>query len=436
MAQVPRRRIQFDASKPFPKIDSGIVYSISFDTCKDVDLRITLIKINSNSVADGFVADGWWKIWTPELPERYVRLSRGLTSIKRLILNYGFMDDRSCVHYRNGSLHVTQQLTDIAEKSPNVPRDAHAIGGIPQREVNSGICWWAATCHAFFYPHEMRKLFTSRLPDENMKQLVEKALESPEASEKLRERWWNEYAFGDRFGQPPHLDGQNGMSQFCIMMSKLDIPVLRFFIDGDNTVELTDPVKDQNGMVCPLRTKRKTRGEPRVLAVRFYRGNHQDKYIPPRILEHDGQSFALTSILMGSMDCGHQIGAAVRRVYADHSKAASRDSARYTGARANNHPILWRRWAIADADASRYGISPMHFHIQDKASDQVQNFWRYWRFMVPVTMFGSQRMCDLSPQNHPTKSLERLQHKFQGAASETVGDLNADFIYLSLPSTK
>ena len=29
--------------------------------------------------------------------------------------------------------------------------------------------------------------------------------------------------------------------------------------------------------------------------------------------------------------------------------------------------------------------------------------------MVPVTMFGNNRMCDLSPQNHPTKSLENLE---------------------------
>ena len=74
-------------------------------------------------------------------------------------------------------------------------------------------------------------------------------------------------------------------------------------------------------------------------------------------------------------------------------------------------PLIYQLgiFSYTDSDASRYGIGPVHFKITDKESINKERWWSNWRYMVPVTMFGNNRMCDLSPQNHPTKSLENLE---------------------------
>jgi hypothetical protein len=249
----------------------------------------------------------------------------------------------------------------------------------------------------------MRKYIKSKINDKYLNTLIDKCLESPSASEDLRRHLWFNYDFGDNVDQDPSLDGQNGLSQFCILASKLDIPIYRFFMDSGEIVEICSTVKDQKEKICPLRAPGAS--ETHLLVVRFYRGNHYSMHIPPRRLRHNGVRYKLVSILMGSMHCGHQISAATR-------------------------DLNWRRWAITDSDASRFGIGPVHFHNTQKHATNVE-WWNDWRFMVPVTIFGSDEMCNLSPQNRPQKELESLQPKFRGA-DDSLGQLNADFVYISV----
>jgi hypothetical protein len=407
-------KINFSKTSSFPNIKKGLISSITFDTCNK-PLSINLCKVMLTNIENGIVRDGWWVISSHPLPDRYVRLSKGKESLERLLYNYGFMDNDLCVHYKSGKLTLIGNLKELEEKEVKIPRSAQNVIGIPQRTSNSGICWYAATCHAFFYCTELKEFIKTKTTDNVFKKMIDTCLESPSASEDLRKKLWNDFSFGDDVNQNPELDGQNGLSQFCILASKLDIPMYRFFIDEENTIKMSDAVKDQKKQLCNIRDTANSK-EGILLVVRFYRGNHHSKHIPARKIMYKGRKFSLVSILMGSMDCGHQISAATRTVSRSES---------------------WRKWAITDSDASRYGIGPVHFKITDKESINKEKWWSNWRYMVPVTMFGNNRMCDLSPQNHPTKSLENMQSSFRGSSSvrdnNIVGDLNADFIYFAPP---
>ena len=50
---------------------------------------------------------------------------------------------------------------------------------------------------------------------------------------------------GDKYGQDPWEDGQNGVTQFFVMAGRLGIPVQLYFVDRDGTAhKLTGPVAD------------------------------------------------------------------------------------------------------------------------------------------------------------------------------------------------
>ena len=391
---------EFTNSSSFPKV-SGIVSAARFETCTQNKLTIKVVKIIDSTVKNGFLQNAWWLICTPQLPNRYVNLYNGEASIKRLLQNYGFSDVSGCVHYKKGRLYTVEKLSKIQQFRVNVPSDCTKVLGIPQRLENSGICWYAATCFAFFYCENVRKLITSKIKDKKLVHYIKNCLYSPEVSEKLREKLWYEYAFGDEIGQAPELDGQNGLSQFCILSSKFDIPMIRYFVNNGNIEMLKSPVYDQKKKSCPVRDTLNYDGEPHLLVVRFYRGNHHSDFKPSRTFVLNGINYKLASMLLGSMHCGHQIGA-------------------------SSHKLSWKRWAISDSDASMFGIGPIHFCSNSPESRVKSKWWSYWRHMIPLTIFGHQKsFCDLSPHNRPTGELENKPKV------SDVGDLNLDLIYMS-----
>jgi hypothetical protein len=393
---------KFENNTNFPIVRNGVVCSANFETCKDNKLNIELVSVIDKTIEDGFVKKGWWIIRTPNLPDRYVNMYMGRKSMERLLKNYGFSDDTGCVHYKKGKIYTVPNISHIKSTKIKVPRDVMDIIGIPQRLENSGICWYAATCFAFFYCKQIRELVTSKMyKDPELVNLCNNCLKSSEISEKLRRKLWFDYAFGDKIGQRPEDDGQNGLTQFCIIASKFDIPVLRFFVNNGNIIKLKDPVHDQNKVMCPVRDVLNHPKEPHILVVRFYRGDNHTTHKPTRRFRHNGVVHKLASMLLGSMHCGHQIGA-------------------------SSYNLEWRRWAISDSDASMFGMGPVHFCTDSKCKKNKDEWWSYWRHMIPLTVFGSQKsFCDLSPHNRPTGELENKPKV------SDVGDLNLDLIYIS-----
>ena len=402
MDYLKNKHYDFQNSSSFPKINDGIVFAAKFATCKDNKLFLRIVKINDKKIEHGFVKSAWWIIQTPNLPNRYVKLYDGKRSVERLLQNYGFSDVSGCVHYNKGKVYTVESLSEIKECDVNVPKDCMNIVGIPQRLENSGICWYAATCFAFFFCNQLRNLITSKMNDKELISYCNKCLYSPEISEKLRRKLWYEYAFGDEIGQPPELDGQNGLSQFCILASKFDIPMIRFFVNNGKITRLTDPVYDQKKNFCSVRDKLNYKEEPHLLVIRFYRGDNHTKFKPMRRFVHGGVKYKLASMLLGSMHCGHQIGA-------------------------SSYNLMWKRWAISDSDASMFGMGPVHFCTDTPNSNLKNEWWSYWRHMIPLTIFGSQKnFCDLSPHNRPTGELQNKPKV------SDVGELNLDLIYVNL----
>jgi len=392
----------FDHSSSFPQIQNGIVCSAEFETCKENKLFLRIAYILHPEINNGFIEKAWWVIVTPNLPDRFVKLSKGKKSLERLLQNYGFSDKTGCVHYKKGKVYTVNCIKDMTPYDVDVPNTVKNINGIPQRLENSGICWYAATCFAFFFCKQLRELITGKMKDQTLVSYCNECLKDHNISELLRKKLWYEYAFGDDVNQKPELDGQNGLTQFSILASKLDIPMKRFFVTDGAIVKLSEPVKDQQGTLCPIRDNLKCKNEPHILVIRFYRGDHHTKYKPMRRFVHNGIKYKLASMLLGSMHCGHQIGA-------------------------SSFDLLWRRWAISDSDASMFGIGPVHFCAKNSKCKQKEEWWSYWRHMIPLTVFGSQKQfCDLSPHNRPTGE---LQHK---PSSSDVGDLNLDLIYVNL----
>lgn len=392
----------FDYNSNFPKIEDGIICSAEFETCKDNKLFLRMAKAISNKVNDGFIEKSWWVIITPNLPDRFVKLNKGKKSLERLLQNYGFSDKSGCVHYKKGKIYTVKCIKDIKPYHVDVPQQVLSINGIPQRLENSGICWYAATCFAFFFCKQLRELITVKMKDATLRSYCNECLRDTNISELLRRKLWYEYSFGDDVNQNPELDGQNGLTQFSILASKFDIPMKRFFVTDSSIVKLSEPVKDQKENICNIRDQLNYEGEPHILVIRFYRGNNHTTYKPMRRFFHNGIKYKLASMLLGSMHCGHQIGA-------------------------SSYDLSWKRWAVSDSDASMFGIGPIHFCAKEEKCKQKDEWWSYWRHMVPLTVFGNQKQfCDLSPHNRPTGELENKP------STSDVGELNLDLIYISL----
>ena len=394
------------------KIPEGhVIYGIEYSGCKGGKLVVRLSATgDTDEIKDGCFVDAWWRVEAPGLPTRHIRLIMGLKSVKRLVSRYGLLDNQGCMNVRDGCYSVDEIANVKAILAENkgivpIPPDVQQLTGIPQRQENSGICWFTSLCWCMFFNPSMRAHLISKFPAK-LKQLAEKCLSDPDAAEKMREILWHEYQFGDEIGQAPELDGQNGVTQFMILAGKFDIPVIRFFVDKDAVCHLIeDPVEDQEGTIVPIRENAEP-NEPHIMIFRFRRGNHTDKRLrPARRIRYRGRKYRLTGLMLGSEHCGHQ------------TSAAARDDS-------------WRHWAMTDSDARRYGICATHWSVDTEKADY-ESWWRFWRFVIPVTNFHG-GVCDLAPHNRPLGELETAQASYRGVAeSETAGLLNVDYMYLS-----
>lgn len=348
----------------------------------------------------------WWVILSESLPPRFVCIqnARGL---HRFATKYGYMDKNDCVSYKSAQYGVVNSNKEVFI-DPTLVKIAKSIEhvyapGIPQRTVNSGLCWYSALCFACFFCRQMRDIFKTYSHDSIMNRLIDSCLYHPKDAEALRHHLFHQYAIGDDPSQNPEEDGQNGLSEFIVLCAKLKIPIVRLF--APNLSELTEDVMDKKGRTFKVTVP--TFGEPSFLFVRCFR----TRWRPKLRIFHGGMKFKLASVMIGSEHCGHQIGASTCDMHVC-------------------------RWACADSDACREGIGPIFWkvkrHEYESVDEYIERWWDIWGKMIPVTLFNSDSFCDFSPHNRSTCTLE---HKMKNSkcTNFNAGVVNSDFIYVCEP---
>lgn len=347
-----------------------------------------------------YKGERWWRLCSPSHPDRYFKLYSD-ESLKRLVDNYGFLDAMGCVNRGTGVAHsiIPQEVRSVPLLDSLSPQ-MRSTTGVPQRVKNSGLCWYCAVCFVLFFSRQMRELVFSRAPDA-LKALCKAPLHDKAEAERLRQYLYHTYAFGDRPGQPPQDDGQNGFTQMCILMHHLDIPMIRLF--APSMYELTDDVIDQQNRSLKLR-RDPAPNETSLLTVRCFR----TKWRAHRRIVHKGRRYKLVALLIGSEYCGHQI-------------AASSCDMRVC------------RWALSDSDMSQHGIGPIFWSIKQQKDETRAAFkkrWlQMWDTMVPVTILGGSQVCDLNPVNRAPHELEKYAMTLNEHTKP--GVVNTDYIYMS-----
>ncbi len=366
---------------------------IEFSTCNNT-ASIRIFKFDNKK---------WCCIKTSNHPDRYVRLFTE-DALRHIIKMYAYVDGNGCLNKSNGGRVKYEQVKD--ETDVHLLRDLTPsqldTTGVPQRVFNSGLCWYCAMCFVILFSRQMRSLFLSRSTGRLRDLLSADVLTSLESAEALRHYLYHKLSLGDRPGQAPHLDGQNGFSQLCILAAHLKIPMTRLFAPEMHV--LTDDIKDKRGRAHKLRVP--TPNEPSLLVVRCFR----TRWRPHRRLTHDGIRYKLVALMIGSEHCGHQIGA---------STCDSRVC----------------RWALADSDGAQQGIGPMFWSLPQKKDESRRAFRKRWRDMwdtiIPAINFGNKQVCDLNPSNRPTHELERLSQR-RATSKGPPGVVNTDWIFLSV----
>ena len=374
--------------RKYPRVNERMATSIHYNTC-DKSLKIKRLHTDDNT--------SWYGIYTPGIPTRYVQLS-GVDAMDKFVRNYGYLDGKGCVNHRDKIVEYNE--APVLDSKFNINPYHRKVNGVPQRVYNSGLCWYCALCFVLFFSHAMRKFILSYLPAD-LQELARKCLFDAEIAEKLRRQLYDTIAFGDKPDQPPEKDGQNGIGQFFIMAAKFDIPVTRLL--APTLVEMTEPIKDQTGEYHAIQRTVPHDGESGMLVVRCFR----TQWKPTRRIMWKNKRYRLVGIMIGSEECGHQIGVSTR----------------------TNCNIT--QWALSDSDASQHGIGPMFWNIprsRDETRQQYKNRWHAaWDKLIPVTMFGSGReqFCNLSPNNS--------NHLSTSSSKTSPGLVNPDYIYLHVP---
>lgn len=383
--------------------DGSVLVGIRYQTCKNTRMRLTALSL-SGPVRDGIHERIWWKVTSSGSPDRIFATYSGSSSVEKLLNTYALLDNNACMNIDRADIvtrprdsEEVRALERSAVDASFVPMRAQSDAyGIPQRQANSGICWYAALMFVLCHNLDVRNEVEKYLPEEAIA-LLRECMHSPASAEKLREFFWNTYGMGDPYGQAPELDGQNGLTQFYVLAGRTGIPVLRYFVDKDGVAhKLTDPVKSPSGELVSVRDAHQNGDLARILTFRFRRGAHErDRRMqPPRRKVVCGRRFRLTGMMIGSEHCGHQIAAC----------ASGRS---------------WREWAVCDSDAQHRGIGVTHWKCTAPTADKAA-WWEAWRAVVPTVRFHG-GYCNLSPQNAPVHA----------KSSEDAGMTNVDFVYLA-----
>lgn len=376
-----RQKIKFGDEQPNDYI-TGIVFA----SCGN---SVTCKLIDEDNIGQ------WWGIFAPRLPDRYVCL-KSREALKHFTQEYGYLDKNECVNYKSGYYVIGQMC---GEKKPVIDSLKKIYKfGIPQKTTNSGLCWYSAMCFAAFYCKHLRNIFISHSTDEKLNALMHTCLTNKINAEVLRCHLYDKYKVGDDPKQSPDKDGQNGLSQLLILVAQLQIPFVCLI--APNLSDFKIDIIGQDRVKIPLNNK----DVPEILCVRCYR----TKWKPQMIIKYGGHKYKLTSILIGSEECGHQIGVSSCDAYLS-------------------------RWAVCDSDACKKGIGPMYWKIKTIEGESISGFttrwWTAFSTMIPVTMYNFGSFCNFSIHNPASCSLDAKMNGKQ-CDNHNAGVVNCDFIYI------
>ena len=371
------------------------VCRIDYTTC---DGRFKIIACD----LDG---ENWYLIADLNNPyrQRWVRLFKA-SGLSTLVKAYGYIDSKGCLNKDTGIIHRGVKIAVPTWSLPyRLSRELRGVQGVPQRSRRSGSCWYCAMCFVMLFSPQMRHLFEKKAP--SLWNIMKDVLTNHDMAEKLRCKLYYEYALGDRPGQDPSKDGQNGFKELCILLARLDIPTVRLFAPGMH--QLNDGVRDQQQQTHTLRIKPRA-NETSLLVVRTFR----TKWTPRPRIRHNGRRYKLIAAMIGSEHCGHQIGASA----IDIRRCST--------------------WALSDSDATMYDVGPMYWSVPRKKDEPVRTYLRRWRSMwtdmFPATLFAGEQVCDMNPTNRPTHELQNHGRAIDDDPS-TAGVVNTDYIYMHIP---
>lgn len=351
-----------------------------------------------------------WYLVSDGKQERWVRLF-SKNALQTLVTQYAYLDTNECLNIaRHGrNLQIERGAPYTVRSSPvlnHLSKRVRDIRGVEQHASNSGICWYAAMCFVMFLSTQMTDLLVSKANDE-LRSHMQNVLTDRKKAEALRHHLYFQYALGDRPNQNPMYDGQNGFTQLCILLAKLDIPTVRLLAPELTAIVL--PVQDQNKTPLTLRTMPSPQ-ETALLVVRNFRSKWRPRAkitYSPSGRKEDGRTYRLIGLMIGSEYCQHQIGASA----VDLNMCCT--------------------WGLCDADASSRGIGPLFWTTRRRKHESVKDYmsrWQStWEKMIPATLFGNNQVCDLNPSNRPPRALE------QSLPDDRPGVVNTDFIYMSPP---
>lgn len=336
--------------------------------------------------------------------QRWVRLFKP-SALSALVKSYGYIDSNGCLNKEMGILHHGDKMNvNDCLFLNRLTRGHRNTRGVPQRAYNSGVCWYCAMCFVMLFSKQMRQLMHRKAPP-ILQQKMKNVLTDKTCAESLRHELYHTYALGDRPGQDPSLDGQNGFGQLCILLAHLDIPTIRLF--APEMHELNDTIRDQRRKHHTLRSLPRA-DETSILVVRAFR----TKWIPRSRIVHNDRRYKLIAVMIGSEHCGHQIGASAVDLE------------------------MCSTWALSDSDATQHGIGPMYWSVRRQRGEGRASFMKRWRAMwesmIPATLFGQRQVCDLNPINRSTRELEQYE-RIVNQHPSTPGVVNTDFIYMHIP---
>ena len=402
--------------------------------------KMRMVRELSEDFTDGVCSRAIWKVSCDGLPNRYVLLMRGKHSVDELLDKYSFFDSNGCIftkdnaevmraninaHLKLDGKHEDIQLrsrkpivlVESTNKKINKKVPCHvAIKdiGIPQNSVSSGICWWGSMWFALCFCYKNKNIILKYIESSNVHKkdeyhyLITNMLSSKDSSEKMRALMYDELGIGDNPRQNPLLDGQNGYSQFSLMCTAFNIPLITYIAPWLSKKVQT---KLRNSKNVLYDTPPEEGNHGGFVGIRTYRGDH----IPSRTLMHNGKKYILTAALIGSEYCGHQI--AIASTCDDTNK-----------------------WAFYDSDALRTGIGPISWHISEGASDT--EWWKVLHDITPIInkSIGT-KYCDMNPHNrHPLKMLgmtfkaeNKLNVLEKHITSNKHNLVNMDWIYAYSP---
>lgn len=383
---------------PFERArSSDVITEIHFDTCNS-SVICKLLYMNDQG--------SWWAIISSGVPTRFVCI-KNFEGLKKFATNYGYMDKNDCVNFKTGKFKVETSFQHPVEyykhqKTLKYITERHKHG-VPQKSYNSGLCWYSAMCFAGFFNKQMREFIKYYSKDKILNNLIDICLDDPNAAEKLRQHLYYSYRIGDDPKQKPEDDGQNGMNEFLTLLAQLKIPFTRLF--APNLSEISGEVTDKDNNKFEVLTP--TESQPSMLIVRCFR----TRWRPEMTLKRNGIRYKLASVMIGSEYCGHQIGA-------------------------STCDLRVCRWACADSDACREGIGPTFWKIKrDPNKESIPQFkerwWHTWGKVFPVVLFNSESMCDFSPHNRSSCTLESKTKK-TSCTNHNAGVVNSDFIYIHI----